>query len=536
MPKVGIVALLALLSFPLVAILIFRRYPPAKATIVTNVLALMYLPGGEAAVFDFPLIPPMGKEDIATLSVLLGILIFHSKRLFQARPGRGLEALSILAMVGLIGTWRGNQFALTYGTFAGIVPGVELVVLPPFSLKDIFGYAVRDSLTFILPFIIGRTMFRTRSDMRVVCHVLVGFGLVYVPLMLVEMRLSPMIHGWVYGYFPHADFSQTMRWGGYRAQVFFAHGLVLGRMQLVVFMAALALYLGGEARAWRFDAKQVVRVMVLVVIFTKSMGVTLFMFFFGPLFSLTKQKTQIRVVTVLAVLVFLYPYGRTFELLDFRGVVSTLEKYAPQRAESVAYRFRNERELSERASEKLWFGWGGWSRSHIWEEEMALDLSVTDGYWIIRLGEMGLFGLIGPFVIMLGPVIFLSRRYKKIPWDKDRQMLIVLGGVSLIFAIECLPNSISTNMPFLMAGVVWSLTSRLSDPSYIAGERRRERPRPPHGPPGAGPPPPFGPPGAGPPPPFGPPGPPYPFGPPGPRRPAPRGSMRRPAPRKGGNR
>ena len=42
--------------------------------------------------------------------------------------------------------------------------------------------------------------------------------------MLVEVRLSPQINTWIYGFFQH-DFIQMMRYGGFRPIVFLPHGL-----------------------------------------------------------------------------------------------------------------------------------------------------------------------------------------------------------------------------------------------------------------------------------------------------------------------
>ena len=60
-------------------------------------------------------------------------------------------------------------------------------------------------------------------------------ALIYAPLCLLELRLSPQLHRWVYGYHQH-DFVQTMRDGGYRPMVFMEHGLMVS-----FWMAAAAL-------------------------------------------------------------------------------------------------------------------------------------------------------------------------------------------------------------------------------------------------------------------------------------------------------
>ena len=49
-------------------------------------------------------------------------------------------------------------------------------------------------------------------------------GLIYVPLCLLEIRLSPVLEIWVYG----IDRWEPVRYGGYRPKVFLSAGLELG--------------------------------------------------------------------------------------------------------------------------------------------------------------------------------------------------------------------------------------------------------------------------------------------------------------------
>ena len=48
-------------------------------------------------------------------------------------------------------------------------------------------------------------------------------ALFYSLPMLLEVRISPQLHRWVYGYFPHS-FVQQVRYGGYRPVSFLSTG------------------------------------------------------------------------------------------------------------------------------------------------------------------------------------------------------------------------------------------------------------------------------------------------------------------------
>ena len=72
---------------------------------------------------------------------------------------------------------------------------------------------------------------------------LVVAGLAYSVPMLIEVRLSPQINIWVYGFFQH-NFDQMMRYGGFRPIVFLPHGLWVAFFALMALVAAVGL--------WRF--------------------------------------------------------------------------------------------------------------------------------------------------------------------------------------------------------------------------------------------------------------------------------------------
>ena len=55
--------------------------------------------------------------------------------------------------------------------------------------------------------------------------------------------------------------------------------------------------------------------------------------------------------------------------------------------------------MMDRASQRIWFGWGRFGRSRIFDE-WGSDVSVTDGRWTITLGQFGLFGFVAEFGLL----------------------------------------------------------------------------------------------------------------------------------------
>ena len=64
------------------------------------------------------------------------------------------------------------------------------------------GSAVIAEFLFFLPFILARQYLRTANDNAAILIALVIAGLLYSLPMLFEIRMSPQLSRWIYGYFP----------------------------------------------------------------------------------------------------------------------------------------------------------------------------------------------------------------------------------------------------------------------------------------------------------------------------------------------
>ena len=83
----------------------------------------------------------------------------------------------------------------------------------------------------------ARNLMAEEGSERLMLRALLTGGLIYSLPMLVEVRLSPQINVWIYGYFAH-DFGQMMRYGGYRPMVFMTHGLWVALFACMAVLAA----------------------------------------------------------------------------------------------------------------------------------------------------------------------------------------------------------------------------------------------------------------------------------------------------------
>ena len=89
-----------------------------------------------------------------------------------------------------------------------------------------------------------------------------------------------------------------------------------------------------------------------------------------------------------------------------------------ERAESLRVRFDNEQQLLERASQRFLFGWGRWGRSRIYDE-YGKDISLTDGRWVITLGQFGVLGFLAEFGLLAFTVLRAASALRFAEYERD---------------------------------------------------------------------------------------------------------------------
>ena len=440
--------LLAWIPFTLV---MFQRFDVAKATAISMFSAVMFLP--EHAHYDLPLTPDLDKGNLSNVVLVLILLFQYPRQRNSARLGSGPEAVFVLLPLAHIATWLTNRDPLVYGI-------AQKTFLPGMGLRDALSGIIWDAFGLLFPFLVGRIAFQSLGDLRRLLHIFAMVGIVYIPMIFFELRFSPQLHTWIYGYPAIVEFLQTLRWGGYRPYVFTRHGIALALIIFGSLMSAGALYRG---RLFLLGTKSSVLVWVLfvVMILIKSTGAIVYAVATLPLQLATRVKMQMRVASVIGLIAITYPYLRSQDLVPVDDITEAAMMISEDRAGSLRFRFDNEEILLEKAQERLMFGWGGYGRPRVYSDWDGQDISVTDGYWIIRLGAFGLIGMFVPFFLLVFPVLFSARRTKRFP---DSPPLYLLGGLALyvaINALELVPNSLTYSLPLVLAGALFS-TSRQS--------------------------------------------------------------------------
>src|SRR5262249_42632755 len=154
----------------------------------------------------FEMIPVFDKNSIAALAALFGCVLAGKKlRLFN---GFGIpEVLILMALMSPFITSELNTDPMRMG--AAWRPGV--------GHYDALSSTIAQFI-FFMPFLLGRHILTSAAHNKDVLRVLVIAGLAYSLPMLFEVRMSPQLHTWIYGYFPHS-FGQQVRGGGFRPVV-----------------------------------------------------------------------------------------------------------------------------------------------------------------------------------------------------------------------------------------------------------------------------------------------------------------------------
>lgn len=445
-------AYLALLLWIPLVLVLFATTKPTRAALISMIAGALFLP--ERAAFDPPGLPPFDKHGISALAAVLGLAIFGRKQLRQAKLFGGVGLWFVLVLVGNIGTSMTNPDAIAIGgglDYDGVTR-LPTYYLPPVTKYDAIASSIRDLIGILLPFWLGRTLVRDRQDIETFMRVLAGCMLIYVPLILIEIRLSPQLHFWIYGY-RAIDFSHLMRGGGFKPTVFTAGGLAVGMLLVMAVFAAAGL------RRLRRPVSGIPAGGLLVIFWgvlalSRNVGANIYAAVCVPLLMLGRRTGSAgRLAVMLALLVISFPALRMTEVFPTDRLVETAAKYSPARAQSLEFRFDNEDILLERARERLWFGWGGYGRNRIFDER-GKDISVTDGEWILRVGIRGLLGFAGSFGLLLWPVLVARRRGRLAPDPEDARLLDNLALLAAVSAVDLLPNSIMNTLPFLISGAV----------------------------------------------------------------------------------
>jgi len=428
----------AMYGFIPLAIWLFGKYPPRTAVAAVFVIGWSFLP---QAVFVFPVIPDYTKVSALGMAAMLAVYLKDPKVFRTFRPS--LVDIPILC-------WCLSPFFSSITNGLGPWDGMSGILLQVFEWG--------------IPYFLGRLYFGELDAMKTLGIAMFIGALVLAPLAVFEIILSPQLHIMLYGWYPH-DFSQTKRGGSFRPSVFMHHGL-----ELAIWLMA-GLFLG-----WQMFLQKTLKgvvpllkvpllpslvVFTLIFIACRSSGALMLLAFAMLAFFLCRLLRSALPFFLLLSLPLLYMTLRANGLWDAQNLVESAQKAtgSAERGDSLAYRIFNETMLIERARQQPFFGWGGFGRSWVRNEE-GKAISVPDGMWILTYGDKGLFGLASlAATILLMPILFAIKwppRTWGDPLVAPSAAFAVVLGVTMI---DNLFNAMYNPVIMLAAGGLASLVA-----------------------------------------------------------------------------
>lgn len=426
----NLIAELALVGFPLIVPFLFVYNPPRKAVILTLIGGWLFLP---MASFKVPGLPDYSKMSILGVSILICGLIFDRPRFRRFRPGWVDLPVAVWCLIPIL-TSVANDLGLYDGLRA----------------------ATDRSVHWGLLYLIGRVYFGGATEMRDLAVGLFIGGLVYVPFCLFEIRMSPVLHHWVYGY-NASDFTESVRLGGWRPAVFLPHGLAVGLWMAMATLSGFWLWTTGAIeRIWGRPVWLLLLVLAVTTVLCKSLG-ALVLLGVGLLALLCARWAGTRLPFLLLLVVpVLYVASRSTGVWSGRQLLDVIRAGtgSEERADSVAYRLHAEDILSRHALDHPLLGWGAWGRNRP-VDEGGSESTATDGLWIIALGLNGVTGLCALFGLLLLPVFLAWRRLPVHSWMDPRVAPgVVLMTVIVLFVIDSLMNAMHNPMVVVACGAL----------------------------------------------------------------------------------
>ncbi|MEM9417719.1 MAG: O-antigen ligase domain-containing protein [Planctomycetota bacterium] len=426
---------------PLVLVL-FVIMPPRRAVVIALIGSWLFLP---QLAYSVPLMPDFSRVTATSYGIILGALILDPKsRVLNFTP----KLIDIPMAVFVI-----SPFFSSITNDLGIYDGASAVV--------------HKAIAHGLPYLIGRLYFQTPEDAKeFAMGVLIG-GLLYVPLCLYEIRMSPQLHEMIYGFRSITDWQQVKRWDGWRPMVFMRHGLMVGVWMTTT--AAMAFWL------WRTKAVKkifgvpmglIAMLTLITAVLCKSTGaVGLFLVLMVSMLAVRYLGTKVLLYTIVCG-VPVYLILRVTGLFTGETVSENMAAVFPfleDRVSSLQYRLDHENAIVGRTLEKPLLGWGGWGDAFQVYLPKYNSRAVPDSLWVGTFGDGGIIGLTAMFAYKLIPPFLLLTKMKPKEWCDPRYAPITgLAMIIMLYVMDCMLNAMENPVFIVAVGAVATLATNIS--------------------------------------------------------------------------
>ena len=442
---------IALIGWIAVVIALFNTHTPRKATIIAVMGAFLFLP---MSLIDLPLLPSLNKTTSISFGIVLGELLSGSR---QKNPFKlsGFDVPMVLwCFLSPLLTSLSNGLGL-YDGFSNI-------------LANFFSWGVI--------FWAGRRYFGSPESIRDLTNAILIGGLLYVPVVLFEVRMSPKLHLSIYGFFQHS-FDQHFRYGGYRPIGFMQHGLMVALWMAEATTTAFWLWRSRcVEKAWKVPIALAFLAFAGSVVLCKSGNGAVFTLLGILTYFVYSSKRSSKLLKWFILFIPCYFFFRLSNIVTIPQIEAQIARFFdPERVASLVIRLRQENLFGDRALLRPFLGWGGYGRGWPVDPETGAQLiQMVDSFWIIVFSTSGIFGLFSIYASLgLGPLSVLAK--SGVPKGVDGESpnpfkadAVVLSLVVTFFLLDSLINSMVSPVYILCAGALASYYERGSEHDGIA--------------------------------------------------------------------
>jgi len=428
-PSYTILVHLVMLGWFPICMVLVALFGASRGVVLSMVAGLFVLPN---AVYGLSGIPDYDKLMATGAGAFLAALLFDTRRILAFRP-----------------RWVDLPVGLFVATpFVSAVANGEMGAW--FGLSESF----RMFVSWGLPWVLGRIYVSSPEGQRWFVACFVGAVLIYLPLCLWEIKMSPRLHEIVYG-IRLKSFKHAIRSLGWRPNVFLEHGLMAA---MVIAMAALAAFW-----SWMTGVKSRVLGMPISLVFLALLGLTLAAQSSGAILMLltgmgvltlsraTRTRLPLALLLLLPVAYVGIRYGFQWRGDELVQVADTV--FGERRANSLQYRLDNENFLMDRAKLKPWLGWG--AIASFTGNTGDSFTAIIDSLWTILVGVYGWAGLVSAFATLLLGGFLVWKRLPVRAWAHPRYATLALFGlIGALYAADCLLNAFPNPLFLAMTGGV----------------------------------------------------------------------------------
>jgi hypothetical protein len=460
------IAKIALYAWVPFVLLVFAVMTPRRAVIFAYIGGWLFLP---MLSIKLQGIPDLTKITASSFGVLLGAMIFDTRALLKFRPKWFDLPMLFWCLIPYITSMKQDLGA--YDGASGVL-----------AQLGVWG----------IPYFIGRCYFKDLEAYRELGVAIVVGALIYMPFTWLEMKISPLLHKKIYGFFQHS-FEQTKRWGSFRPMVFMQSGLALAMYMTVATVTGVWMWLSGSVKKiWGMPMGPLMFILFATAILCKTMAAIAFLFAaLCALLWIKYLRHTPWVICGLPIIVLVatpptYMYLRGTEKVDREHILQVFSKFTTEeRLRSLEVRLEAEDKVTDKALEPMdqgqgnelgsgkshdpWWGWGKWDpdnpketpwRIYIHWDKVSVDgipyivtkdNAPTDGLWIITLGQFGKFGVIALTVTILLPALILWRRVPLRYWHHP--LVAPAAAMSLLLITHMIDNLLNgmVNPIFMIA-------------------------------------------------------------------------------------